>query len=597
MPYTRSQEIMLRSLPEMERALSRAKAWSVVKGRNATCPNPSHEDKHPSGWITVNAEGIVHFGCKGCGFHGDIFDVIAIVDGTTPANVMAEVRKSDEPANAVGERTFDSIEAMTGAVSGAVEGVYQYTDPHSGQIDLLVIRHRTKDGKKHFLQAHRRPDGLWVPKRPVGAQPLYNRNRVAAATEVLVVEGEKAVHALHEYGIVATTSPGGSQAAQLADWNPLAGKQVVLWPDHDVPGAKYADDVRDILATIKPAPSIRRIDPAELGLEDKGDAYDYIEQIKGVGMDPREPLRAVIQKAKGVSRSSQLLDRLDAIHDGQWNDVPWPWESLTRLGRGLLPQNVCVLCGQSGGSKSFYTMYALLYWLRQGVDFAYLDLEEDRTYNLYRALSMLDENGDLLDEEWVKSHQRECHAAYERHRDTLDALSQHLYEPPPEDVTTQWVCHWVKQQAESGRRLVIVDPITVAAPSAKPWIDDQKFVTEIKRIMRANDASILLITHRKKGATGVSLDDLAGGAAYQRLAQAIFWLESHGREGATVTVHTALGRADYRIQHTIHICKSRKGRGTGSSIAFRADWETMTFSEIGLIVKEKEKGYGNREEH
>ena len=32
-----------------------------------------------------------------------------------------------------------------------------------------------------------------------------------------------------------------------ADWSPLAGRRVLIWPDADEPGAKYAGDVARIL--------------------------------------------------------------------------------------------------------------------------------------------------------------------------------------------------------------------------------------------------------------------------------------------------------------------------------------------------------------
>ena len=42
---------------------------------------------------------------------------------------------------------------------------------------------------------------------------------------------------------MAVTSSGGSNAAGKADWSPLAGRSVVIWPDHDKPGCGYAADV------------------------------------------------------------------------------------------------------------------------------------------------------------------------------------------------------------------------------------------------------------------------------------------------------------------------------------------------------------------
>ena len=66
---------------------------------------------------------------------------------------------------------------------------------------------------------------------------------------VAVAEGEKCVHLLHDVGIVATTSPCGSRKSQYADWTPLAGKAVYLWPDNDGNGKKHMEDVEKQLST------------------------------------------------------------------------------------------------------------------------------------------------------------------------------------------------------------------------------------------------------------------------------------------------------------------------------------------------------------
>ena len=75
--------------------------------------------------------------------------------------------------------------------------------------------------------------------------------RLAADPDALVIvcEVEKAAEAAARIfpGSVAVTSPGGSRAAAKADWGPLAGRRVIIWPDNDGTGAKYALEVAAIL--------------------------------------------------------------------------------------------------------------------------------------------------------------------------------------------------------------------------------------------------------------------------------------------------------------------------------------------------------------
>ncbi len=77
-------------------------------------------------------------------------------------------------------------------------------------------------------------------------RPLYGLDRLAEGPKapVLVVEGEKAADAGARLlpGHVVITSPNGSKSAAKADWSPLAGRRVIVWPDADAPGAAYAEE-------------------------------------------------------------------------------------------------------------------------------------------------------------------------------------------------------------------------------------------------------------------------------------------------------------------------------------------------------------------
>jgi len=94
-------------------------------------------------------------------------------------------------------------------------------------------------------------------------RPLYGLDRLAQrpAAPVVVAEGEKSADAsavlLPEH--VAVTSPNGAESAHKADWSPLTGRDVTLWPDNDDQGRAYAAAVaralRGIAASVKIAAS------------------------------------------------------------------------------------------------------------------------------------------------------------------------------------------------------------------------------------------------------------------------------------------------------------------------------------------------------
>jgi hypothetical protein len=82
-------------------------------------------------------------------------------------------------------------------------------------------------------------------------RPLYNLNGLAAEPEkrVIITEGEKAAEGARSrlLDLVATTWPGGCKAVHFADWRPLIGRQVLIWPDHDKPGWEAAKTLGEIL--------------------------------------------------------------------------------------------------------------------------------------------------------------------------------------------------------------------------------------------------------------------------------------------------------------------------------------------------------------
>lgn len=64
---------------------------------------------------------------------------------------------------------------------------------------------------------------------------------------IIIVEGEKCVDALTEFGFLAITSMGGSNQVQKTDWNCLKGFDVIIWPDYDPSGFAYAEKLIPIL--------------------------------------------------------------------------------------------------------------------------------------------------------------------------------------------------------------------------------------------------------------------------------------------------------------------------------------------------------------
>ena len=112
-----------------------------------------------------------------------------------------------------------------------IEAIYRYTD-EAGDLLYEVIR---KSGKK-FRQRYPDGSGGWTwRKHP--HQVLYHVREVLENPIVFVVEGEKDVQTMRDFGFVATTNAGGAKAPWLPEFTEaLRGHEVILIPDNDAPG-------------------------------------------------------------------------------------------------------------------------------------------------------------------------------------------------------------------------------------------------------------------------------------------------------------------------------------------------------------------------
>ncbi|KZK81214.1 hypothetical protein PsAD13_04163 [Pseudovibrio sp. Ad13] len=109
-------------------------------------------------------------------------------------------------------------------------------------------------------------------------RPLYGLDLLAKAPDarIVIVEGEKAADAARQLLLrhICISSPGGSNAARKADWSALAGREVIIWPDADEAGLKFADEVVSCLEKVGAA-SVTVLVPPD-GVPKSWDAADAL---------------------------------------------------------------------------------------------------------------------------------------------------------------------------------------------------------------------------------------------------------------------------------------------------------------------------------
>ena len=163
---------------------------------------------------------------------------------------------------------------------GEPSAVWAYLDS-AGRLLGHVARFDTPTGKQIFPRSWcRLADGAcaWRWRAFSAPRPLYGLDRLAARPDapVLVVEGEKTADAAQQHfpGHVAMTWPGGSNAFGMADWSPLAGRKVTVWPDADEAGCKAANAIAKLV--MRAGAASIGIVPIPDGLPDGWDLADPI---------------------------------------------------------------------------------------------------------------------------------------------------------------------------------------------------------------------------------------------------------------------------------------------------------------------------------
>lgn len=313
-----------------------------------TCRCPSHGDRSPSLSINLGSDGKVLLHCharctpeaivRSLGLTlADLFPA----DSSSPRGLLPRPRRrgrGDESRNnSVSEGGFVAVAEGTKVkkpvrkfltANEAVAELERQHGPRSafwtyhndcGEPVGVVVRWnvpadpadpKSTPGKK-ILPVSRMSDGSgWVNCGMSTPRPLYGLPDLMvtkAGSRVYVVEGEKTADAARSIGLMATTSPHGSKSAKQADWSPVTGHEVVISPDHDEAGEKYANDVT-ALCTAVGAKSVRVIRLADLwaGMPEGGDMADFLEHRGHDAEAVRAEIETLVNKTEPAGATPEV---------------------------------------------------------------------------------------------------------------------------------------------------------------------------------------------------------------------------------------------------------------------------------------------------
>lgn len=264
--------------------------------RSALCP--FHHDTEPSLRVHVPDGG---FFCHGCGAKGgDVLDFhqrrYSLRFREAAQDLGAWETTTNEPRRSSCKHTSRASDPVKDAARRLAtpklmhgyqpEALHAYRNQQGEPLFWVIRARHPQTGDKWIRPMHFAGEDYrqGAPNFASG-KPLYNLDLLTSRKDetVVVCEGEKCADALLKCGVLATTSPFGAKSAGAANWRPLEGREVVIWPDHDVPGQLYATEVAEILNGL--GCTVRVIDTRHLGLSTAEDAVEWLARNPNADCD------------------------------------------------------------------------------------------------------------------------------------------------------------------------------------------------------------------------------------------------------------------------------------------------------------------------
>lgn len=284
---------------------------------------PAHGDRRQSLSVTQGGDGRVLVKCHaGCAFE----HIIAAM-GLEATDLLPD-RERPAPEHAT------------------ITATYDYVDEY-GTLLFQVCRMNPKG----FRQ--RRPDasGGWEWKLGDVRRVPYRLPQVITAAmagrRIFIVEGEKDVHTLEAWNLVATTNAGGAGKwlEEFAEY--LEDAHVVILPDNDEAGIEHARTVNASLdGRVK---SVRIIQLP--GLPQKGDVTDWVRAGGTL-----EDLKRLVQSPATIPGVTDMKAIIGGLGRYKTEPMPpgvdYPWQILNRRTRGMRPGWFIIWAGYPSSGKT-----------------------------------------------------------------------------------------------------------------------------------------------------------------------------------------------------------------------------------------------------
>ena len=161
---------------------------------------------------------------------------------------------------------------------GQLIGLFKQAVVHLQYNDSFMVM-RFPEGhhiRQKYAPFSKNTDDTWSMQRPEGDMPIYFKNTEKYKDKPIIIsEGEKAnLGAENIYKGDCVTWHGGVNSWKKADWSPIFGREVWIWPDNDEAGKKCSEEMHKFLK--KKGCLVSVITPPE-DFAEKDDLWDAYE--------------------------------------------------------------------------------------------------------------------------------------------------------------------------------------------------------------------------------------------------------------------------------------------------------------------------------
>lgn len=198
---------------------------------------------------------------------GDLINLWAAVNEVEQHQAKSEALEwlGDEKPGKLKSRRTDELRGTP------ADTIWEYVDADGHVVAQVKRWNATAEYKKEIRPFDPNTEQYKMPD--TDNRPLLYLDKILGSTgPVVFVGGEKCADAIKNAGWVGTTNMGGESAIGRTDLEPLADRDVIVWPDNDAAGEKWAAKITAKLREVGAA-TVRVVEIPE-GVPAKWDAAD-----------------------------------------------------------------------------------------------------------------------------------------------------------------------------------------------------------------------------------------------------------------------------------------------------------------------------------